>query len=168
MNPKTLKKIILSIIIIYLCVINVNECKKKKKKEKDIDKVRALKRPSVLDDKVYCFSCYIPMYTITQRLKPQHKELEILNVVTESCNQAKGFYSRYKSKFKPSLIKDACEAFVINWEDYIIKNVNKIRKNNQNINDLVNNMCYEVSAACKNVFSLEEIHSNVIEVKEDL
>lgn len=138
-------QIVLSVIILLSLLSSLNA---KGSKKKDLDHLRKINRPNNVSDELYCYSCIIPTKSIIKRIKPSYKDLEILDVVTDSCKQQKGFFNRFNEKFKASLLKDACEAFITNWEDLLVKNTKKLHKNSK-VDELVDKFCIEIAQACK-------------------
>ena len=143
-------KVLLLFLFCFIFLFNLISSKKKK----TIEELREINRPSGITDELYCLSCIIPTDTIINRIKPNDKELEILDVVTESCNQKKGFYNQFKELYKPSLIKDACDIFIMNWESKIIKEVKKEFKINKKLSNdfqhsIINSLCYDITKACE-------------------
>ena len=149
-----------SIFFFFILIEFVSKIYSASSKKKDLDHFRKINRPSNISDELYCYSCLIPSKTIVKRIKSHYKDLEILDLVTESCKQQKGFFNRFNEKFKASLLKDACEAFITNWEDLLVKNTKKMQKNNK-ISEFSDMFCVELTQACK------KGDSNLEEVKID-
>ena len=130
-------------------------------KKSKLEKKRELARPNGIDDQLYCLSCIIPIKKINKSHKPTYKELEILDIVTESCEQKKGFYNTFKDHYKASMIKDACNLFIHNWEDELIKNTEKLGYyNRSNLSRIV---CIEITQSCKD----QEAHDKIENIYYD-
>lgn len=164
------------LLSLHIIVVMLSDITSKKKK-KNLEEQRKLKQPSSISQEEYCMSCLIPVTTISNRIKPSNKELEILDVITDSVSQAKGFYNQYKERIRPTLLRDACEAFIVNWEDSLNKYSKIIQKeltnkeyNSTNISEyhskfkiqLVEKVCFDITAACNGVIEKKDFENKLV------
>lgn len=151
--------VVLSVICLLAITYVYSKAKKQKKTKKEIQEI---KRPNGISQELYCSGCWVVATTLNERLKGVTDESKIMLGVSEACKQRKGFYSQYK-RFRASMLRDTCEAFVINW-DTKIERVFKRQKQ-----DPLNFLCYDMSAACENLWKPDEIEARMLEEqKEDL
>lgn len=143
-------------LLILICLVFSSI--QKKTKEQIINK----HKPSNMSNEMYCAACFITTDTISKRRKDGMKEMDILSVVSESCNQKKGFYSQYKY-FKARELKDACDIFISIWDEKLEKWFVKNKST-----DHFEKLCNKTTYACNGIWEISEIENKMKQSKDDL
>jgi len=131
---KNLLYIVLLVIVLY---INLSEAKKGKKKEKIPE------RPRNIDPALYCESCKAITKEMLKKIRGSRSEIDIYDALSDICNQK----NYYVYEFPPPDMVNGCNAFIPLHDETLAEALRK-RTNDE---DVVTQLCDEITQACKDV-----------------
>ena len=151
---------LLSILIIFNILINNINCEPKKKHKSKKHKKQSTKklmknglpypdsvRPNFIPPELFCESCRAIVKEALKELKTKTKETDVIYYLNNNvCDQKR--YSSYQ--FVPPDMKAGCAIFIDYYEEALIKVLTK-RKVESTKEELVQELCYNVTTVCEGV-----------------
>lgn len=106
------------------------------------------KRPTSTSPELYCNSCQAIIREMIKKLKHRNSESDVMEAIDEVCNPE--LYMVYE--FPPPEMREGCEAFIMDWEEVVEKElINRDHKKDPKGALVEERVCNEISKACKNV-----------------
>eukprot|EP00826_Nyctotherus_ovalis_P000720 TRINITY_DN10026_c0_g1_i13.p1 TRINITY_DN10026_c0_g1~~TRINITY_DN10026_c0_g1_i13.p1 ORF type:complete len:152 (+),score=26.78 TRINITY_DN10026_c0_g1_i13:202-657(+) len=98
------------------------------------------KRPSNVSPELYCEICLVILEEALSVLKHRKAEMDVFDALDNICDVDR----LYKYGYSIMDARDACQAFVANWEEVLEKNL----MNRTNSDQLAKTVCIEITRVC--------------------
>jgi len=138
-----MKKILLTLIVIYLIGFTVERQKKKQEKPPKKPFDPKSKRPDSVAPELYCDACQAIIKEATKELRGKKKESDVMAYLEGACNPEK----YYVYSHPPPEMRTGCEAFINGWEEQ----VEKVLIGRPDDETPIRRLCYEITQACQDV-----------------